>query len=100
MSCARRCGTFYRIRRQSAANLVSAVLVLIAWFVGGGPPQSRGAGETSRREITVERKQTLMTFGPPTLIASDVDGTLIDDENRVSPRTLAVLVAATTLVVR
>ena len=32
-----------------------------------------------------------MTFGPPTLIASDVDGTLIDDENRVSPRTLAVL---------
>ena len=35
-----------------------------------------------------------MTFGPPTLIASDVDGTLIDDENRVSPRTLAVLAAA------
>lgn len=35
-----------------------------------------------------------MTFGPPTLIASDVDGTLIDDENRVSPRTLAALGAA------
>ncbi|MCG7635564.1 HAD family hydrolase [Gordonia McavH-238-E] len=35
-----------------------------------------------------------MTFGPPTLIASDVDGTLIDDENRVSPRTLSVLAAA------
>lgn len=33
-------------------------------------------------------------FGPPTLIASDVDGTLIDDENRVSPRTIAVLAAA------
>ncbi|WP_439031119.1 HAD family hydrolase [Gordonia terrae] len=35
-----------------------------------------------------------MTFGPPTLIASDVDGTLIDDENRVSARTLSVLAAA------
>lgn len=35
-----------------------------------------------------------MTFGPPTLIASDVDGTLIDDGNRVSPRTLSVLAAA------
>ena len=35
-----------------------------------------------------------MTFGPPTLIASDVDGTLIDDENRVSPRTVSVLAAA------
>ncbi|MFW0786264.1 HAD family hydrolase [Gordonia sp. CPCC 206044] len=29
--------------------------------------------------------------GPPTLIATDVDGTLIDDENRVSKRTVAVL---------
>ncbi|MGV9796024.1 HAD family hydrolase [Gordonia sp. NPDC003422] len=35
-----------------------------------------------------------MAFGPPTLIASDVDGTLIDDENRVSARTLDVLGAA------
>ncbi|ATD69069.1 MULTISPECIES: Cof-type HAD-IIB family hydrolase [Gordonia] len=35
-----------------------------------------------------------MTFGPPTLIASDVDGTLIDDENRVSSRTVSVLSAA------
>ncbi|MBD0863016.1 HAD family hydrolase [Gordonia sp. zg691] len=35
-----------------------------------------------------------MTFGPPTLIASDVDGTLIDDENRVSARTLSALAAA------
>ncbi|MEO9329239.1 HAD family hydrolase [Gordonia aurantiaca] len=35
-----------------------------------------------------------MTFGPPTLIASDVDGTLIDDENRVTPRTLAALAGA------
>ncbi|MDY6808163.1 MAG: HAD family hydrolase [Actinomycetota bacterium] len=34
------------------------------------------------------------TFGPPTLIASDVDGTLIDDENRVSRRTIDVLAAA------
>ncbi|MED5803870.1 HAD family hydrolase [Gordonia sp. Z-3] len=33
-------------------------------------------------------------FGPPTLIASDVDGTLIDDENRVSRRTIEVLAAA------
>ena len=35
-----------------------------------------------------------MAFGPPTLIASDVDGTLIDDENQVSARTLDVLGAA------
>jgi len=35
-----------------------------------------------------------MTFGPPTLIASDVDGTLIDDDNRVSARTVATLAAA------
>ena len=35
-----------------------------------------------------------MTFGPPTLIASDVDGTLIDDENRVSSRTVSALSAA------
>ncbi len=33
-------------------------------------------------------------FGPPTLIASDVDGTLIDDANRVSARTIGVLAAA------
>ncbi|AZG46875.1 HAD family hydrolase [Gordonia insulae] len=33
-------------------------------------------------------------FGPPTLIASDVDGTLIDDENRVSRRTIDVIGAA------
>ncbi|NMO04329.1 HAD family hydrolase [Gordonia sp. TBRC 11910] len=31
------------------------------------------------------------TFGPPTLIASDVDGTLIDDSNRVSEYTHDVL---------
>lgn len=31
---------------------------------------------------------------PPTLIVSDVDGTLIDDANTVSPRTLAALSAA------
>ena len=30
-------------------------------------------------------------FGPPSLIASDVDGTLIDDHNRISERTVAVL---------
>ncbi|MFW0797596.1 HAD family hydrolase [Gordonia sp. CPCC 205515] len=35
-----------------------------------------------------------MSFGPPTLIASDVDGTLIDDANKVSERTLKVLGAA------
>ncbi|MGV9709708.1 HAD family hydrolase [Gordonia sp. NPDC003424] len=35
-----------------------------------------------------------MTFGPPTLIASDVDGTLIDDDNKVSERTMKVLAAA------
>ena len=28
-----------------------------------------------------------MTFGPPTLIASDVDGTLIDDEQAALART-------------
>lgn len=33
-------------------------------------------------------------FGPPTLIASDVDGTLIDDENRVSRRTIDVIGSA------
>lgn len=32
--------------------------------------------------------------GPPTLIASDVDGTLIDDQNTVSPFTIGVLGAA------
>ncbi|GAA3707448.1 HAD family hydrolase [Gordonia hankookensis] len=30
-------------------------------------------------------------FGPPTLIATDVDGTLIDDRNRVSDRTIEVV---------
>lgn len=30
-------------------------------------------------------------FGPPSMIASDVDGTLIDDENRITERTVAVL---------
>nr|WP_202422590.1 HAD family hydrolase [Gordonia sp. SID5947] len=30
-------------------------------------------------------------FGPPTLIATDVDGTLIDDHNRVSDRTIGVV---------
>ncbi|MDL9937636.1 HAD family hydrolase [Gordonia sp. ABSL1-1] len=37
-----------------------------------------------------------MAFGPPVLIASDVDGTLIDDDNRVSARTIDVLAAAST----
>lgn len=36
----------------------------------------------------------MMSFGPPTLIASDVDGTLIDDDNKVSARTMKVLGAA------
>ena len=35
-----------------------------------------------------------MNAGIPTLIASDVDGTLIDDENKVSDRTKAVLANA------
>ncbi|EGD54102.1 HAD family hydrolase [Gordonia neofelifaecis] len=30
-------------------------------------------------------------FGPPSMIASDVDGTLIDDRDRITPRTTAVL---------
>lgn len=30
-------------------------------------------------------------FGPPTLIATDVDGTLINDQNRVSDRTIEVV---------
>lgn len=35
-----------------------------------------------------------VTLSRPTLIASDVDGTLIDDENRVSARTMKVLQSA------
>ncbi|MEE3852261.1 HAD family hydrolase [Gordonia sp. LSe1-13] len=42
----------------------------------------------------IEKHTDNKTFGPPTLIASDVDGTLIDDENRVSRRTIDVLGAA------
>lgn len=34
---------------------------------------------------------TSPTFGPPTLIASDVDGTLIDDDNKVSDYTVEVI---------
>ena len=34
------------------------------------------------------------TFGPPTVIASDVDGTLIDDDNRISARTVDALTRA------
>lgn len=30
-------------------------------------------------------------FGPPSMIASDVDGTLIDDDDRISERTIAAL---------
>ncbi|GAC50702.1 Cof-type HAD-IIB family hydrolase [Gordonia aichiensis] len=40
------------------------------------------------------RKATVGFDGPPTLIASDVDGTLIDDQNTVSPFTIDVLGSA------
>lgn len=42
----------------------------------------------------IEKCSGVAQFGPPDLIVSDVDGTLIDDDNRVSPRTIAVIESA------
>ncbi len=51
-------------------------------------------GTVEKDSVTTEFEST-PEFGPPTLIASDVDGTLIDDNNAVTRRTLDVLHAAT-----